>query len=336
MKRLCVLFVLVLPLVSCAELMQQVSQPKPPVEAKTQGAAAISHTCPFRISADVDGVLVQAGSRPLWKSSVSGELAGELPCKPQILTLSKACYPDARIAFNPSADEEIHLDGETWEKYGYLRVENASKSDVIEIRNLPGETLSVPPGEHVVHQLPLGDYEAIVAAEYKMGIPRSFRLCSEDEIYSLKVDALDAEGDLLAQGEQSVTLRHGRGRVRVVTLESNVDFRIAPDRSEALSAYIKQKRIREILTVPVEKIPEPLRRAVELLRYLDSQEFKAPACITLPAGEYFLTHSLQEKGADRVPLQVQPDSETRIDLPDFSVEFKEIPADVMEREDLCM
>ena len=320
-------------LTGCATMDSVLPSRDKPAERQASIPVEIE-TCALSITSDVDGVEVLVGGEQVWLSQAGMTHEAQVPCGEQIVRLAKDCYSDQRLIVDVGTTGEIHVEKAPWEKFGYLRVQNTSNADTLEIGNLPGDPISVPPEEHVVHQLPLGSYVADVGAQFKLGVKRRFQLCSEDEIYSLTVDAGASDLDMSATAEQEITLEHGRGRVRVVTVESNVEFQLRPVRTPALERYIKSKRIRDVLTVPVEKIPEQLKAPIELLRRLTDERFKAPDCVSLSAGQYTLTHSLQEK-AEPLPIAVQPNGETRISLPGGEISLRPIPDEQLGGDDLC-
>lgn len=269
-------------------------------------------SCPFVLAAEVDGVVVTSPTGEVKTSKAGQRLVFSLPCSPQSFRLEKACYPSQQVAV-ASGEGAVHvLKAETWEKFGYFRVENGSASEYVEVKNLPVGPLRVPSHEHSVRRMPLGAYLIEVTAPFKEPVERELRLCEEHEIYSLRVNTDGADGELVAEGAQDVTLVHGTGQLRVVTEVPNLSFRITPDRSEELREYLNKVGMKKLAEIEVESAPVGIRQALALLQRLDAESFLAPVAITLPAGRYFIEHSLMEEEEKPMVVEVQPGREMRV------------------------
>lgn len=271
-------------------------------------------SCPFVFTAEVDGVTVTSPTGEVKASKAGHRLVFSLPCSPQKLRLEKACYPSQQVAVASGEDAAHVLKTEIWEKFGYFRVENGSASEYVEVKNLPSGSLRVPSREHSVRRMPLGEYAVEVTAPFKEPVEREVRLCEENEIYSLRVNTDGADGELVAEGAQEVTLIHGTGQLRVVTEVPNLSFRITPDRSEELRGYLEKVGMEKIADIDVESAPVGLRQALALLQRLDTESFLAPVAIALPAGRYFIEHSLMEEGEKAMEVGVQPGRDMRVEI----------------------
>lgn len=272
-------------------------------------------TCTFVIASDVAGVTVHPAIGSARTSTAGQNLQFELPCSPQNFRFDKPCYKSRQITLNPNAARpQYRLDKASWEQFGYLRVENASKSNPLVIANLPGEALHVGAWSHAARRIPLGDHSIQISAPYKVPTRHEFRLCSEDDIFNLRVATNEADGKLVAQGAQDVLLEHGVGSLRVVTEVSDAEFKLTTDRSGQVQEYLNTLGVKDVNEIDLEQAPEGLRQALGLLQSLRSESFKAPAALTLPAGRYWLTYTHQEDEAKPLSVEIQPGRETRIEL----------------------
>ena len=277
-------------------------------------AQPVEQNCAFALTAEVDGVVVETSTGESRTSVAGQEMAFSLPCAPQLLQLRKPCYQEQRLTMSPEQTPNPVLSRADWEEFGYFRVENDSASEYVEVVNLPDEPLRVPSREHAVRRMPLGDYRVVLSAPYKEPVQHAFRLCAKDEVFSLRVETEGIDGDLVAEGAQSVTLGHGTGQLRVVTEAANLSFRITPDRSEAIRRYLDKASLGSLADLELDQVPQGLRRALALLQRLDSESFRAPVAITLPAGRYFISHNFQVEGQEPIEVEVRPKRETRVEI----------------------
>ena len=240
--------------------------------------------CTFVIASETDGVEI-VDTRGTKQVTQAGEnYVFSLPCGSQSFRLRKTCYPEQRLSLTSDGPQNATLRKQDWEQYGYFRVENDSASELVEVVNLPGDPLRVPSREHAVRRMPLGHYQVELSAPYKESVQHDIRLCEENEVYSLRLQTEGVDGDLVAEGAQSVTLQHGMGRLLVVTETPNLSFRITPDRSEEVRRYLDRLGISAVAEIDLDRAPQGLRQALALLRRFDSESFRAPIAISLPAG----------------------------------------------------
>ena len=281
-----------------------VSQPKPATQAVPM--------CEFVINAEVDGVTVATAAGQRDVSTAGGALQFSLPCGQQVFLLTKSCYEAQQVTLAPAPASVHVLTREDWEHQGYLRVENDSASEPLVIGRLPESVLEVPAFSHASRKVPLGDYKVEVRAPFKVPVEHEFRLCSKDEIYSLRVGTKGPKGELQAQGVQDITLEHGMGSLRVVTETPNLTFRIEPDRSEDLRRFLAKVGV-DVGEIDLEQAPVALRKGLELLQRFSGKTFKAPILVTLPAGEYTLAHNVKDRNESQ-KVEVLPGRETKSKL----------------------
>ena len=281
-------------------------------------APEVQRTCAFHFDSDVDGVWIAGASGRSETSKAGGSITFDLPCVEQRFSLSKPCFEAKQLVLAP---EDVHnLERSEWEKYGYLRVENDSSSEPLEIGGLPGKSLEVASHEHGVRKLPAGDYVLEVAAPYKVPVTHEIWLCADDEIFSLRVQTEGPEGQLVAQGAQELTLEHGVGSLRVVTELPNVEFRIEPQDSDGLWGYLQQVGIKDLSGMDLQELPEAVRKTAEIVRRMRAEVYKAPIAVVLPAGAYTVTMvGDRVQGSKVAPreqtVRVQPDEEAQIHIP---------------------
>lgn len=277
-------------------------------------STAPKKSCSFIFDAEVDGVAVSSPLGGTQISQAGKRLEFTLPCGLQSFRLKKACYPSQQAAVASGEDGIHRLTAHAWEKHGYVRLENASASKYVELRNLPGGALRADANKHSVRRMPLGEYSVRISAPYKDSVQRELMLCTEDEIYSLRVGTEKAEGELVAEGAKEVMLNHGSGQLRVVTETPNLEFRIEPEMSESLRRYVYSTGVQNFLDLNVDEVPDAVKTALKLMQRFHAKTLLAPTALKLPAGKYYLQHSLQTE--DETPLQVEvhPNREARVEL----------------------